>query len=255
MAKLSVFSFAVAILIAPAAYSQLATCTLATPPPPLVTARGESELVEDVLLTCVSTAPSQSISINVQVALNTNLTSRITNTATLAMEPLLSIDDPDPGVPNTSNGFPYFGQVLGTPGILAGAAGSGNVYQGTQAASNAVRFLGVPYVTGGTRVFRITNLRANVALLGINPVNADVGINTDIAIEITNPEITVANGAGAFKFTSGPIAGAVGLELSFAELFPAAFKKRIENMTGGPLTLKHQERHGVLYGERVYPRV
>jgi hypothetical protein len=247
MTRLSVLPFAAAILVVPAAYSQLATCTLATPPPPFAAARGESELVEDMLLTCVSSAPSQSITIDVQVSLNTNLTSRITNTATLAMESLLLIDDPKPGVANTSNGFPYFGQVLGTPGILAGAAGSGNLYQGMQMSPKAVEFLGVPYVTGGTRTFRITNVRANVAMLGINPVNAAVAITTDIAIDITNPEITVANGASALKFTAGPIIGAVGLNLSFEELYPTAFKKRIENTGGGPLTLNHQDQPGVVY--------
>jgi hypothetical protein len=255
MPRLSVLSFALAILSAtlPVAYSQLATCTLATPTPPSVAASGESELVEDVFLTCVSTAPSQSIVINVQVDLNTNVTSRITNTATMAMEPFLLIDDPEPGVANTSNGFPYFGQVLGTPGVLAGDPGSGNVYQGMQAVSggvvlnNAVLFQGVPYVTGGTRTFRITNLRANAALLGINPVNAFVSITTDVAIEVANPEITVANSTKALDFTSAPLVGAPGLVLKFAEVFPAAFKKRIENTTTGPLTLKHQDVPGTAY--------
>ncbi|HTC87804.1 MAG TPA: hypothetical protein VK686_05865 [Bryobacteraceae bacterium] len=255
MAKVTVLSFAITTLVIalPAVYSAPITCTLATPTPPMVAANGESELVEDVFVTCVSTAPAQSVVMNLEVILNTNLTSRITNTVTMAMEPFLLIDDPKPGVANTSNGFPYFGQVLGTPGILAGASGSGNVYQGKQALSggsvleNVVLFEGVPYVTGGTRTFRITNVRANAALLGINPVNAVVAITTDIAIDIVNPEITVANAITPLKFTSGPIAGAVGLDLSFSELFPTAFKKRIENTIGGPLTLKHQDEPGTAY--------
>src|SRR5579863_3468164 len=169
MAKVTVLSFAITTLVIalPAVYSAPITCTLATPTPPMVAANGESELVEDVFVTCVSTAPSQSVVMNLEVILNTNLTSRITNTVTMAMEPFLLIDDPKPGVANTSNGFPYFGQVLGTPGILAGASGSGNVYQGTQASPTAVEFVGVPYVTGGTRTFRITNVRSNVAMVGI----------------------------------------------------------------------------------------
>lgn len=255
MTKLSVLICALAMSVAliPAAYSAPITCTLATPPPPLVPSRGESELVEDVLMTCASSAPSQSISIDVELFLNVNVTSRITNTTTLADEALLLIDDPKPGVSNTSNGFTYIGQVLGTPGVLAGAPGSGNVYQGAQAMSggvpiqNAVVFVGVPYVTGGTRTFRLTNIRADVAAIGVNPVNADVAITSNIAISITNPEITVAYGASAMKFTYGPIAGAPGLDLSFAELFPSAFKKRIENTLGGPLTVKHQDEPGTVY--------
>jgi hypothetical protein len=252
MTNLSVFSFAI-LAAMPCAYSQTVTCALATPTPPLVASHGESELVEDILLTCQSSAPSQSILIDITVFLNVNITSRITNTATMASEALLLIDDPQSGVANTSNGFPYFGQVLGTPGILAGVSGSGNVYQGAQLVSggtvedNAVIWEGVPFVTGGTRTFRLTNIRANISLIGINPVNAEVAISSAIAIDIANPEITVANGAAALKFTSAPLVGAIGLNLSFAELFPAAFKKRTENTSGGPLTLKYQDVPGTVY--------
>jgi hypothetical protein len=252
MAKLLLLAFAFAVLltVVPVAHSAPVTCTLATPMPPAVPANGESELVEDVVMTCVSAAPSESVVIDIVLTLNVNLTSRITDTTTLADEALLLIDDPKPGVANTSNGFAYFGQVLGTPGVLAGQPGSGNVYQGIQGMSggvvleNEVVFFGVPYVTGGTRTFRLTNTRANVAAVGINPVNAIVGITSDFAIDITNPEVTVAHGAKALSFTSGPIAGAIGLDLSFVELFPAAFKKRIENRTSGPMTHNHQDKPG-----------
>jgi hypothetical protein len=246
-------AFVVLVAAFEAPYAQPVTCSLAAPAPPSAPASGESELVSDLLLTCTTTEPSQSIIINVEVILNTNVTSRITNTTTNANEALLLIDDPKPGVPNTSNTFPYFGQVLGTPGILAGASGSGNVYQVKQLTSggvveqNGVLFEGIPYVTGGTRTFRLTNIRADVSLLGPNPVNAIVSINTDIAVDITDPEVTVASGVYALKFTSGPLAGAVGLDLSFSERFPEVFKKRIENTIGGPLTLNHQDEPGKVY--------
>lgn len=256
MAKSSAFPFALAVLAASVSvlYSAPVTCTLATPPPPLVPSHGESELVEDIVLTCVSAGPSQSALVNISLFLSVNLTSRITNTSTLATEALLLIDDPMPGVANTSNGFPYFGQVLGMPGILAGAPGSGNVYQGMQVLGtggvvlgNGVQWLGVPFVTGGTRTFRMTNIRANVSQVGVNPVNADVAINGAIATAITNPQITVANGAYALRVTSGPLIGAVGLDISFAELYPAAFKKRVENTIGGPLTIQYQDVPGTPY--------
>jgi hypothetical protein len=251
----SIFWAASLILVATVgiADAQPVTCSVAVPAPAFAPASGESELVSDLVLTCTTTEPSQSISINVIVTLNTNVTSRITNTTTLADEALLLIDDPKPGVVNTSNTFPYFGQVLGTPGILAGESGSGNVYQGMQLTSggvpqaNAVLFEGVPYVTGGTRTFRITNIRANIAAIGVNPINAFVSINTDIYVDVANPEVTVAYGADALKFAASPLIGAVGLDLSFAEKFPEAFKKRIENTTGGPLTLNHQDDPGTLY--------
>jgi len=258
MTKLS-FALAVFAAAIPAAYSQTPTpptCTLATPTPPSVAANGGAELVEDVYITCVSTEPSQSVLMNVALALNTNLTSRITNTATMETETLLLIDDPLPGVANISNGFPYFGQVLGTLGVPAGSPGSGNVYQATQAPAggggvlaNLVEWAGVPYVTGGTRTFRITNIRGDVSLIGINPVSAVVQIAVgggSPTVTIINPQITVANGATALNFTSGPLIGAIGLDLNFAELFPTAFKKRIEN-TVGPLTLNYQDVPGVPY--------
>lgn len=245
--------FVVLAITAQFGYSQPITCSVSAPAPSLAPASGESELVSDLLLTCTTTEPSQSFVMNVIVALNTNVTSRITNTTTLANETLMLIDDPKPGVANISNTFPYFGQVLGTPGILAGASGSGNVYQGAQltaggvAQQNAVLFEGIPYVTAGTRTFRITNIRADVSSLGPNPVNAFVSINTDIAVGVENPEVTVTAGADALKFTSGALVGAVGLDLSFAERFPKAFKKRIENTIAGPLTLNHQDEPGTLY--------
>jgi hypothetical protein len=256
------FTLVALVAVVPAAYSQepsAPTCTLATPEPPLVRANGESELLEDVFLTCVSTQPSVSVLIDVDLILNTNLTSRITNPETMATEALLLIDDPKPGVANTSNGYPYFGQVRGTPGILAGSMGSGNVYQATQVMgggggcceTNAglilntmVAWRGVPYVTGGTRTFRLTNIRANVASLGSSSVTALVNISPTTSVTIANPQIVVARGAEALHFTSVPLKGVVGLKLSFAEAFPNAFKKRIENTIGGPLTVKNQDLPG-----------
>ncbi len=235
------------------ANSQPIACAVTAAAPLLAASTGESELVSDLVLTCTSTAPSQSFVMNLIVTLNTNITSRITNTTTFTDEGLLLIDEPKPGVVNISNTFPYFGQVLGTPGILAGSPGSGNVYQGAQLTAggvpqqNAVIFEGVPFVSGGTRVFRITNIRADVAEIGANPVNAFVAINTDIFVEVTNPEVTAASGADPLKFTSGPLVGALGLDLSFSERFPEAFKKRIENTTSGPLSMNHQDEPGFVY--------
>jgi hypothetical protein len=254
MTRQCVFSLAFAILAAavPPAYSQ-ASCTLATPTPPPAASNGEAERVEDIAMTCTSSAPSESILINVQVTLNVNITSRIENTTTLANEALLLIDEPLPGVPNISNGFSYFGQVLGTPGILAGSPGSGNVYQGMQVSSGgvvdqrAVIFEGVPYVTGGTRIFRINNVRADVASIGINPIAANVDIITNVAVGITNPVITVAVGADPLHFTFAPLPGAPGWVLTFAETYDSAFRKRDENTVGGPLTLNHQDVPGKPY--------
>jgi hypothetical protein len=74
-----------------------------------------------------------------------------------------------------------------------------------------------------------------------------MGLISPLRPHYPNPEVTVASGANALNFTSGPLIGAVGLDLSFAEPFPNAFKKRIENTTGGPLTLHYQDVPGAPY--------
>jgi hypothetical protein len=245
--SLLALTFAAAAL-APA-YSQIGTTTCNVNPtvPAIVRGDGGSELVSDVVMTCTSTGPSVSANVNIQIFLNVNLTSRIMNPVTKETEGLLLIDEPKPGVPNSSNGFPYFGQVLGTPGVPAGAAGSGNVYQATLFADNTIVWTGVPFVTGGTRTFRMTNVRGNASLLGgSGTILSFVTITGPVTVGITNPTNTVAQATSGLKFTSStPSPGT--LDVHFDELFPSAFKKRIENTLGGPLTASYQDVPGVTY--------
>ena len=229
------------------AYSQVVTCNVSPAAAPFVRADGASELVSDVVMTCTSIGPSVSVNVNIQIFLNVNLTSRIMNPITKASEGLLLIDEPQPGVANISNGFPYFGQVLGTPGVPAGTAGSGNVYQATVLSDNTIVWLGVPFVTGGTRTFRMTNIRGNATLLGgSGPILSDVAISGPASVAIANPVSTVAQAANGLKFTSSTPASGI-LDLRFEELFPSAFKKRIENTLGGPLTASYQDVPSVAY--------
>ena len=95
-------------------------------------AEGLAEPVGDIVVSCTGGTPGPSSPIQITVELNANLTSRILNTASSASEALLLFDEPQPDQVNMSNGFPYNGQVLGTPGIAAGASGSGNIYPGRQ---------------------------------------------------------------------------------------------------------------------------
>ena len=239
----SLLAFLMAASALAPAYSQVGTitCNLAPAVPPLVRTNGASELISDLVMTCTSTGPSVSVNVNIQIFLNVNLTSRIMNPVTKLTEGLLLIDEPKPGVANTSNGFPYFGQVLGTPGIPAGAAGSGNVYQATLFLDNRIVWTGVPWVTGGTRTFRMTNIRGNAsALMGSGPILSEIVI-TGVTAAIVNPESVVAQPTDGLKFTSSIPVGAAGtLDLRFEELFPSAFKKRIENTLGGPLAASNQ---------------
>jgi hypothetical protein len=138
--------------------------------------------------------------------LNTNVTSRLMNSANLS-EAVLTIDEPFPGstaVPASSQ--PVTGAAttqlacsainstncaitgvgaagtggtsgpVGTNGPYSGTAGHYNVFQGFQNGVNSVAWLGVPIDSPGTnsvgqlntRVIRITNVRANACLLGVS---------------------------------------------------------------------------------------
>jgi hypothetical protein len=89
-------------------------------------AEGLAEPVGDIVVNCTGGYAGPLWPIQITVELSANLTSRILNAVSAGSEALLLIDEPQPGGINMSNGFPYNGQVLGTPGIAAGASGSGN---------------------------------------------------------------------------------------------------------------------------------
>jgi len=142
------------------------TCVASAGVPSLVRAEGVAELVADLILSCTGGAPTpfgQPIPLeNVQITLNTNITSRIVGPGNVS-EALLLIDEPFPAsdaVPSTSS--PTDGQTLVQLGCLAnndtncaitsvgpgigvsgsynGAPGQYNTFQGTQ--TGAVRSLG-----------------------------------------------------------------------------------------------------------------
>jgi len=64
----------------------------------------------------------------------------------------------------TPEWFPYFGQVLGTSGVRPRSR-FGKRLSGHFLLDNTIVWTGVPYVTGGTRTFRMTNIRANPSIL------------------------------------------------------------------------------------------
>jgi hypothetical protein len=250
-------AFAIALMLALVpAYSQPFSCNVSSDPT-MVRLNGESEVVGDVVLKCTGGTGLSLGVVNITLFLNVNLTSKLN--AAGQSEALLLIDEPQPGVPNASNGCSpaYAGQVLGTPGIVACAAGSGNVYQadGGGTLDNIVTWQGVPIVSpgpGAVRILRLTNIRANAANIGLPgaTIQAVVEETADVAFVINQPVsgTTVATMNDGLKFTTGTPAGAVGVtDLIFAEEFPAAFHKRIENTLGGPLTATRQDIPGHVY--------
>jgi hypothetical protein len=164
-------------------------------PPPTLRSSGLSEKVGDVMLMCVGGDPTAAAApVNIQVALNVNLTSRILNKDLIhpASEAILLVNEP--------GNFMFPGPVVVCAASQAltpaGCPPGVNVYQGVQTMSpNAVVFQGVQIAQPGTgppMILRITNLRGNASQLpqssfGIPPqVLAAVEVSDPVALPIIN---------------------------------------------------------------------
>jgi len=206
--------------------------------PPLVRAEGITELVGDLILNCNNGTPTpagQPIPLsNVQIFLNTNVTSRL-YTGNIS-EAIMTIDEPypfgqagnsaNPGPPATTPGvnaplvqtgcqainslncaITGTGGGVGNTGPYNGVAGQlsagphYNVFQGSQNGASQVVWLGVPIDapgTTGTRVIRITNVRANACQLGVSStliptqIVMFIAVNGSQQVTINNPQQTVA---------------------------------------------------------------
>jgi hypothetical protein len=186
--------------------------------PPIVRAEGLTELVGDIVLTCTGGNPAASFLANFQVFLNTNITSRLI-TSDLS-EALLLIDEPLTPRADVSGG----GATPATPLCLApagsnssrtvacntSATGAPSTYQRNSYTAfrasptgqqNAVVWAGIPVDppgTTGSRVFRITNLRANASVIGAattlipNQITAFISASPQGTLAINNPQQTVA---------------------------------------------------------------
>jgi hypothetical protein len=186
--------------------------------PPIVRAEGLTELVGDLVLNCSGGTPTAVGApvpqVNVQIFLNTNVTSRLTNSNW--SEALLMIDEPQPAAQRycSSNGcgpLTGVGNDLGSDGIADGldydgppaaeSTGLPNIFQGQPSGANSVVWLGVPIDppgTNATRIIRITNVRANANQLGVSSTLIPTQIIMFISatgttsIPINNPQQTVA---------------------------------------------------------------
>jgi len=264
------------------------TCTASVAVPPALRAEGMTELIGDIVLTCTGGATISGTSTpiptaNITVSLGTNVTSRLLGgSVSNASEALLLIDEPNTA-PTLTPLVPGFGPGAGlslcsTPGVGAGPGGcveypntiSGlpvatatpggstpgpNVFQGL-VTSNQVTFLGIPIlppVSAGTaRVFRITNVRANIAGLGggsqagVTPLVASISISGSTSLPVSNPVLTAgfiqaglttayrnANNTGglANPFMRGQcnnLSSPLGVStIQFTESFGTAFKTRV----------------------------
>lgn len=188
--------------------------------PPIVRAEGITELVGDLVLNCTGGTPTpagQPIpASNIQIFLNTNVTSRLLSGA--FTEALLMIDEPhSPANPTTQllacgdatapdnggNGactITGTGGGAGVSGPYNGTAGRPNVFQGRLAGANSLVWLGVPVDPPGsqTRTIRITNVRANANQLGLSSTLVPtqiveyISVTGSSSLPINNPQQTVA---------------------------------------------------------------
>jgi len=268
------------------------TCTASVAVPPQLRAEGMTELIGDIVITCTGGAAvatgSAIPTANVTVSLGTQVTSRLlgNNGATNSSEALLLIDEPNSGLPAPVSGFgPGAPQSLcATPSVGAGPGGcveyaqngiavnggtlpvasssstapvaTFNVFQGL-VSSNQVTFQGIPILppvsSGSSRVFRITNVRANVSglggggLPGTTQLLASVSISGSTSVPINNPvQIAgfvqsglgvvfrnynnsggLSSGGQAFQQCSGYNSPTGVAILQYNELFGTAFKTRV----------------------------
>ena len=167
------------------------SCIASGANPTQLRAEGLTEKTGDVLISCTGGvptggAPSVVPTANIQISLNTTLTSRLLNAGLNASEVLLLINEPQPfnqkvcAVGNPDCGMYGPGASSTDPynsGALAhdGSGQAYNIFQGKQVTTSSVVFTGVPIDAPGTQqtlIFRIVNIRANANALGVAGVNA-----------------------------------------------------------------------------------
>jgi len=184
--------------------------------PPIVRAEGLTELVGDLVLNCTGGTPTAAGNpvpqANVQIFLNTNVTSRLVSDPW--SEALLMIDEPSAAAQrycsvNGGCAITGVGAAAGSDGFVDGVdydetSGTGtvpNVYQGRNAGANSIVWLGVPIDppgTNATRVIRITNIRANANQLGVSStliptqIVMFISVTGTTSVPINNPQQTVA---------------------------------------------------------------
>ncbi len=261
-----VLAVAATMMLASSANAQVPAafiCNANAGVPPIVRAEGLAELVGDLVLNCTGGVPTVLggivPQINVQIFLNTNVTSRLTNDPW--SEALLMLDEPSPAQQTTCTPGPCAITGTGTA-INYLAPGNPNVFQGRQSGANQLVWLGVPIDapgTTGTRIIRITNVRANANQLGVSSTLIPTQIVMFISatgttsIPINQPQQTIAfiqpgmtvsrvnirdkvllqcsnQNSGLSTDSSRALAQGATSILRFREGFASAFKRRNANL-------------------------
>lgn len=234
---------ALVVMMAAVASAQSSTfsCQANSGVPPILRAEGLAEPVGDLTLDCKggpegSTTP---MFVNVQIFLTTNITSNVLGSN---VEAALLIDDPAPAAqclgpsPNTA---------LVTTGSNSGGSGcTANMWLGQQVAgsTNSVIWKGIPVIPPGSvgnRIIRITNVRANATGVPTGSfipgtVNEYISITGSTSISVGNQPQLVGYVQESLKVTVGSASAkqcsdtSKTVNITFEEIFPSAFRKKIE---------------------------
>ena len=258
---------------------------------PIALAESVAALVGQMVVNCVGGTPTAAgspvPSVDIQVFLNTSLTSKLL--AGNWSEALLLIDEPRPSVQRVCGtagdveSQPGVCTVTGTgtgAGVYSGAPGRPNVFQGAQSGVNSLVWRGVPVDppgNSGSRVLRITNVRANANALGVaganstpTPIVETISPSSSQVLPIVNPSQIVAyiqsgltfslntsqtfqqcNSENAALATNPASAGVSQFSLRFIENFSTAFKQRNTVTSTGALvnqndlTVNSPIQHGI----------
>ena len=153
------------------------SCIASGANPTQLRAEGLTEKTGDVLINCTGGVPTDAApnvvpTSNIQIFLNTSLTSRILNSTTQASEALLLINEPAPAtqkvcvVGNTNcnmygqGALPFSTNDPYNTGTLSVAGGQAyNVFQGQQVTTGSVTFNGIPIDAPGTQQNALSSRR------------------------------------------------------------------------------------------------
>jgi hypothetical protein len=246
---------ALVVMMASLASAQTFSCQANAGVPPILRSEGLAEPVGDLVLNCTGgpdgvTTPTY---VNVQIFLSTNVTSNVLGGN---LEAVLLIDDPAPAA-----------QCLGTPLSVTGANSVGtcaaNLWLGepVTGSSNSVIWKGIPIIppgSVGTRIIRITNVRANangVPTGSFIPgtVNEYIAITGSTSISVGNqPQLvgyvqdsmTVTVGSAQAKQCSET---SKDVNITFTEIIATAFRKKIETDNSESLVEVEQSTVGYNY--------
>ncbi len=268
-------------------------CTAQAAVTPALRFEGITDLIGDIVITCSggsSMANGTAIpTANITIALATNVTSRIIQSSGSMSEAILLVDEPGSGLapvpvpgsgPEATQNACLVGANISTVGagpggcvtyaqtaanglpVASGSAGSitapANVFFGS-VSGNQVTFNGIPILppvsSGTVRVFRISNVRANISGLGGStngtaPLQASIIVSGNTSLPIPFGSVTagfiqqglnttVRNAANSSNLSSNGTGfnqcntqtRAAVATLQFQEGFATAFKTRVAPTT------------------------